>query len=285
MKTNLNQNLPSNNTPLPFKRIVAVVGMPRSGTSWLSQIVDSSPIVRYRLSPFFSYSYKGLVDEHSGKEVYETVFRGAYHSHDDFMSRSRERAAGYYPSFDQKDFHPSVLAIKMTRFHNLITRMMELIDNLHMLALVRHPCGAIHSWLTAPGEFPVGADPLVEWRTGVCRKNAPEEFWGFNDWKKVTRLHLALEKRFPSRFSIVQYETLVEHTHEETRKMFDFLSLPFQEQTATFINASHRNHNSNEYSVFKKATVKDRWRSELNVGIQRSIISEITGTDLERFLV
>jgi hypothetical protein len=37
-----------------FERLVIIDGMPRSGTSWLAQIVESCPIVRYRLSPLFA---------------------------------------------------------------------------------------------------------------------------------------------------------------------------------------------------------------------------------------
>lgn len=267
-----------------YKSIVVIIGMPRSGTSWLGQIVDSSPRVRFRLSPLFSYAFKNAVNEHSGREEYERVFRGAYESNEAFMSRVEERNAGHYPVFEDKDEQPDFLAIKMTRFHNLITRMVQLFDNLKMVAIVRHPCGAIHSWLSTPKEFPRDADPMEEWCNGACRKRGPEEFWGFEDWKKVTRLHMKLEQDFQNRFRILQYESLIEHPIRETQKLFDFLGLGYTEQTGRFLKDSHQKHDEDPYAVFKNPAVKDKWRTALHADIQEEIIRSIQNTELERFL-
>lgn len=267
-----------------FRESIVTVGMPRSGTSWLSQIVDSSPQVRFRLSPFFSYAFKNAVNEYSSKEEYERVFQGAYHSDDVFMCRTKERQAGNYPVFEKKDNAPEFLAIKMTRFHNLIFRMLTLFDNLKIVSIVRHPCGVIHSWLTTPKEFPSDANPMQEWRAGTCRKTGPGEFWGFDDWKSVTHFHIDLEQKFPKRFIILQYETLVDHPARETRKLFDFLGLAYTEQTSRFLRSSHQHHAKDPYAVFKSPDVKDRWREELNPIIREAIINEIEDTDLRRFL-
>jgi len=267
-----------------FEEIIVVMGMPRSGTSWLSQIFDSCPQVRFRLSPLFSYEFKNYVNETSSKELWEHVLRGAYKSDNDFMNQSERRKFGQYPSFKKKDAKPRHLVIKDTRFHNLTERMLDLFDNLKMVAIVRHPCGAIHSWLATPSEFPQGADPMKEWRTGSCRKMGYGEFWGFNDWKQVTRLHLRLERHMSSRFIIQRYEDLVKNPVKETQKLFRFFGLHYTEQTESFIEASQAVHVDGEYAVFKNPSVKDRWRSELHHEIQKTIIEEIKGGDLERFL-
>ncbi len=258
--------------------------MPRSGTSWLSQIIDSSPQVRFRLSPLFSYAFKNAVDEKSSREEYLQVFQEAYLSDNEFMDQSNRRRTGQYPQFDLKDEDPEYLAVKMTRFHNLLTRMFELFEEIQMVSIVRHPCGAIHSWLSTPGEFPQDADPGKEWRSGACRKTGPEEFWGFEDWKRVTRLHMALEREHPDRFTIVQYETVIEQVETEAKRLFEFFGLEYTEQTEYFLGASHSRHDDNPYAVFKDPCVKDRWKSELDPKIQKEIIEEIAGTDLSIFL-
>ncbi|HEU4402494.1 MAG TPA: sulfotransferase [Candidatus Polarisedimenticolia bacterium] len=275
---------PARRADLPFERVVLILGMPRSGTSWLSQIVDSSPEVRFRLAPIFSYAFKNAVHEGSSRAEWEALFRGAYHSDDPFMSQAVNRAAGRYPVFDQKAPQPQVLAIKETRFHNFITRTLDLFPDLKIAAIVRHPCGAIHSWLSTPKEFPPGADPLSEWRTGRCRKTTPEEFWGFEDWKSVTRQHLALERSRPERVRIVHYETLVEEAAGTTRALFDFLGLPFAAPTERFLRDSQERHVEDSHAVFKHKRVKDRWRTDLHPSIRDAILGEIEGTDLERFL-
>ena len=43
-----------------MKKVIAIFGMPRSGTSFLGQILDSSPSVAYRLEPIFSYKLKNI---------------------------------------------------------------------------------------------------------------------------------------------------------------------------------------------------------------------------------
>ena len=42
--------------------------MPRSGTSWLSQIFDSHPDTKFKLSPLFSYAFKNAVNIESSKK-------------------------------------------------------------------------------------------------------------------------------------------------------------------------------------------------------------------------
>lgn len=268
-----------------YKRIIVIVGMPRSGTSWLCQIIESSPLVRFKMEPLFSYKFKNIVNEYSSRDEYEKLFINAYNTNDEFIDHTFKRKNGSYPTFNNKLENPPVLAIKQTRFHNIITRMMEYFENLKMVSIVRHPCGAINSWLKTPKEFPKNANPLLEWRYGECRKTGPEEFWGFEDWKKITRLHMDLEKKYSGRFIIVQYEYLVEHALEGIKSLFEFLDLEFGNSNKIFIKESQSKHMDDTHAVFKSPEVKDKWREELNPEIREQIIKEIKGTDLERFLV
>lgn len=267
-----------------FKEIVVLVGMPRSGTSWLSQILESCPDVRFRLSPLFSYALKNVVDERSTAEAYLEMFQRAYELEDEFMTQSKNRQDGHYPMFAERGEAPPVLAIKMTRFHNLIETMMNKVPNLKFVSIVRHPCGAIASWVNTPKEFPAGADVMAEWRSGACRNTGPEEFWGFDNWVKVTKLHTSLEHDFPDRFRIVRYEALVERPMEQTRDLFAFLNLPFSRQTEQFLIDCHTKHDSDTHAVYKDPAVKDKWRETLPAAIQQEIVGELQGTELARFL-
>lgn len=267
-----------------FKRFVAIMGMPRSGTSWLSQIFDSSPEVRFRLSPLFSYEFKNRLDEQSGRAAWEAVLRGAYDSDNEFMDQTYRRRDGQYPVFAHKQPDPEVLVLKDTRFHNLIEPMLELFPEARMIALVRHPAGAINSWLRAPREFPADADPMAEWRSGACRKNGFGEFWGFDDWKWVTRLQLRLAQERPEQMIVQRYEDLVADPMGETRRLFEFCGLDFGDQTRAFLQDSQSRHDTNEYAVFKRPDVAERWHRDLDPRIQAAIVEDLTGTDLEAFI-
>jgi len=267
-----------------YKKIIVIVGMPRSGTNWLSQIIESCPNVRFRLSPFFSYDFKNMVNEDSSKAEFEKVFQGAYISNNEFMTQMKNRSKGHFPIFKIRDKNPPFLAIKMTRFHNLLFRMLKLFDNLKIVLIIRHPCGAINSWIKSKNEFPKNADYMKEWRYGKCRKISSYEFWGFEDWKKVTRLHLSLQRKYPKKFFIQKYEALIDYPLEQTKNLFKFLDLNYTAQTNNFLIESQNKHDNNEYAVFKDKSVKDKWKKELSKDIANSIIADLKGGPLEVFL-
>lgn len=267
-----------------FTEILALMGMPRSGTSWLSQIFDSSPDVRFRLSPLFSYQFKNRLNEESIHEEWLNVLQGAYSSENEFMSQSHRRRDRQYPTFAQKAEKPRLLVLKDTRFHNLSPRLLELFENSRIVAIVRHPCGAIHSWLNAPREFPKVADPIAEWRNGSCRKTGYGEFWGFEDWKWTTRLYMELQRKFAERCLVVRYENLVREPMVGARRMFQFAGIEMTQQTVQFLHDCHSRHDVSEYAVFKDPAVAEAWRSRLQPEIRMAIESELAGTDMEEFL-
>lgn len=266
-----------------YLSIVAIAGVPRSGTSWLGQIIDSSPIVAYRFQPIFSWAFKNAVGFDSTREDYESFFQNIYKCDDDFLCQTKRKLAGYYPLFVKSD-EAKVLAIKNVRYHYLLANLLHNFDDLKVIAIVRHPCGVINSWLTTPKEFPDDADPLVEWRHAPCRNTGPEEYWGFEKWKQATELFLRLENSYPNRVSVVNYESLVGAPSKISRKLFRFLKLDWTQQTEDFLTTSHGRHDDHSYSVFKDTSVRDRWRKELDPHIVEKILAEVRGTSFERFV-
>lgn len=258
--------------------------MPRSGTNWLSQIFDSHPDVRFKLAPLFSYAFRNFVDENSSEEDWQLFYGKVYESVDEFMDQSRRRKSGEFPVFARKESTPGFLAIKDNRHHNLSDRILNSAVKPKIVYIVRHPCGAINSWLKAPKEFPQTANPAEEWRIGKCRKTGPEEFWGFDDWKYLTGKYLELNKTSPDRVYIVRYERLVDAAEIETKRMFDFAGLSLDTQTIAFLEMSQRKHSESTYSVFKDKKVKDEWRQELDKNIIDEIYSDLRGSILEEFL-
>lgn len=261
-----------------------VIGMPRSGTSWIAQILDSSPAVRFRLSPMFSWDFKDALREDSTREDWLRVMHGAYSSSNEFMDQTERRRTGEYPTFAEKQTQPPILLVKFNRFQQLVEGMLGLLPEVKVVAVVRNPCGAIHSWLTAPKEFPPEADPLVHWRSGAVKKTGYGDFFGFDDWLWTTRLYERLRLSHPERFCLVRYERVVADPLALAREMCAFLDIPWHAQIEAFLQASHSRHDPGPYSVFKSPTVAERWKSELHPQIRRAIEDELTGTDLEKYL-
>ncbi len=53
---------------------IAVHGVPRSGTSWLSEIFNSSPRVLFKYQPLFSYVLKDFLNPGSSREEIGAFF-------------------------------------------------------------------------------------------------------------------------------------------------------------------------------------------------------------------
>lgn len=255
--------------------------MPRSGTSWLSQIFDSNPKVSFKLSPLFSYEFKNVVNEYSSRQDWDNLFLNVINSKDEFINQTYRRVSGEYPFFDKQDIER--LVIKDTRYHNLTLPLLQLYDDLKFVHIVRNPCGAINSWLSAPKEFPQDLNIFEYWRNGKCRKTGIEEFWGFDDWLLLTKKYFELESLYPKQVKVFFYDEIVKKPYAEVKSMFDYVGLELCEQTINFIKRSTSNHNISEYSVYKKKEVVDKWKKELHPLIIEEIKSELIGNKLDSY--
>lgn len=261
-----------------------ISGMPRSGTTWLSQIFASCVDVRMKFCPLFSYEFKNLLDENSSSIQWEKLFSDVYQTKSEYLDQEYLRKKGLVPVFKEKNDYPGHLFIKSTRFHNLVPYILKLNSEIRFIHIVRNPCACIYSWLSNPFEFPKNADPINEWRTGQCRKNGPGEFWGFNDWMLVNRQALKLSKKYPNRYKIIRYEDLVHDPIRLTKRLFQFFELPYSKQTRNFLKLSHSRHDKHRRSVFKDPKTTGRWQELLDPTIAEACVNDVIGTDLEKFL-
>ena len=267
-----------------FQRVVWLTGMPRSGTTWLSQILASHPDIRLKFCPLFSYEFKNQLDENSSAEAWRELLRKVYATRSDYLDQDHLRRDGNVPHFAKRRADPSTLAIKSTRFHHLTPGLIEKCPEVRWIGVVRNPCAAIHSWLSNPLEFPAGADPMLEWRTGACRKQGLGEFWGFEDWKAVTGMFLDLNARYPGRFRLIRYETFVSSAVAETRALFDWLGLDLPDQTLDFLKLSQTTHRDHRRAVFKLPSATQTWREALDPEIRAAIEEDLAGSPLAAFL-
>ncbi len=267
----------------PPKNVAWLSGMPRSGTTWLSQIFASSSDLRLKFCPLFSYEFKHALNENSTAEDWRNFFADVYRTPSPYMDQEHLRKDGLVPEFFDKNENPDHLLIKSNRFHHLIPVLLQKVPDAKVIYLVRHPAATLHSWLSNPTEFPASANPACEWRSGACRKTNIGEFWGFDDWKAVTLQAIDMERTYPDRMRIQRYEALTKRPFLEAGELFDFLGLPMEPATAEFIEKSRSRHDPNKRSVYKRAGPDTAWRHGLSDSIITSIAREIAGTPLERF--
>lgn len=263
-------------------RKLIITGMPRSGTSWLGQIINSAPQVLFRTEPLFAYRFKNIINKESTWHEINEFFDALLDVDDDFILQKENQKAGYYPEFEKTN--PQVLAFKTTRHHELIERYLECVSELDVIAIIRHPCAAINSWFKSYREFEKkGCQQKRDWRTGGCRKKEIGEYWGFNDWLLTTSRYVQLAKQFPN-VRLIRYADLVEEPNKIITDLFDGLGYDLHPQTLQFLEDCHQRHDSDPYSVFKSKQVVDSWKTELDEKIAAEISHDTEQHGLGQFL-
>lgn len=267
-----------------IERPVFLLGMPRSGTTWLSQVFEAHPEVVVRLSPNFSHALKNRLDEKSGRADWEMVLAEAAESADPFLTQDWRRERGDLPVHAEKE-HGQHLVVKDTRYLAVYRAGMQCLPDARCLFVVRDPRATLNSWLLS-AEFPKDAKVEDEWRNGACRKiEGAGESWGFEDWCLETRRFLQEQNMDPARYRVFSYERAVREPEAVLKELFDFVAIPQRSEVLRFVEQSHRRHQADAYSVFKDPQkVLAGWRETLPQSIADAVVAELAGTDLECFL-
>ncbi|MGB0953860.1 MAG: sulfotransferase family protein [Planctomycetota bacterium] len=267
-----------------LERPIFLLGMPRSGTTWLSQVFEAHPATLVRLSPNFSYALKGQLTPTSTPSTWREVLGAAASSDDAFLTQDWRRQRGDLPRHQGKK-DAQHLVIKDTRYFEVYRGGMKSLPDARCLFVVRNPCAALNSWMQS-AEFPSEALFLDEWLDGQCRKTSGEgEYWGFEDWCLQARLFLDLQKQNPKRFRVFPFEEMVRDPAANLKKLFAFVGMELTEEVLSFVKQSHASHEGDGYSVFKDPRhVLDRWRETFPAAIAEDITKRLAGTDLETYL-
>lgn len=262
--------------------VVYVAGVARSGTSWIAQVLNSSPDVRFRFQPLFAYEFKGRVNEDSDRALYEQLFLDIYHTESSFLTQVDKQITGEYPQFE-KYANPHTMIFKENRYQSMLEPMLRRVPYLKAVGIVRHPCAVLNSWRKNPKEFPPGSEILKEWRFGNCKNKGNEDYFGYYKWKEVAHLYMDLRDKYPDRFMLLRYEDAVHDPYQAIPVLFDFLGIPYDEVTQRFVRESTTVHEDSYYAVYKNKSVADQWRSELAPYIIEEIYADLSGTRLEQF--
>ena len=231
---------------------IAIHGLPRTGTTWAGEIINSCPDVCYKFQPLFSYAMKGFLGPTSSAEEIAEFFDRLSQLKDDFCDQVRQRAEGELPTFRKTLI--SHVAYKEVRYHHVLHNLARQDTQMKFVLVVRDPVQAIASWLAAPREFrsDVGWNVEQEWRYAPKKNlNNPESFYGYEKWREAMLLFHDLKKRYEERVFMLNYARLVQDPLSEVKALFQFLGLALTEQTEVFVSASRIDKSKTPYGVFR----------------------------------
>tara|TARA_B100001113_G_C21116992_1_gene625779 strand:+ start:2423 stop:3250 length:828 start_codon:yes stop_codon:yes gene_type:complete len=269
---------------------VFIFGPPRSGTSWLGQIFNSSPHTFYIYQLLYFNRNKftptpEFLDKNFHRLIrHSEMFKGSFIPSDPGNLQAEGDAINYLNFPKEKD-HTHVV-LKHVRYHHLIQYFITE-HNAKVIGLVRNPLATINSWLNAPKEFKKGLDPLKEWY-GAPTKNSYKlcyEYAGYQNWERIVRNYLKLKDMYPENFKLVKYSDLLGDTAEEKfKELFKFSNIELGENTTKFINNSH-SKTGGTYSVFRENKITDDgWKETLMPEIRDEIINLCKSSYLDMFL-
>lgn len=266
-----------------MKRI-AIHSVPRSGSTWLGEIFNSSRNTKYCYQPLFSYAFKDYLTPDSGREDVSRFFDMLLKTDDDFVCQRENRAKGVLPRFE-KNPGISHVVYKEVRYINILPRLMQVDEEIRLVCLIRNPLSVLASWFEAPREFDPKWSREREWFYAE-RKNRgrPEEFHGFDRWMEATRIFLHLKKAYPERVCIVRYAELLSDTEETVRALFDFAELEVDDQVKAFLESSRSREVKDAYSVFRTDASDEKWKDVLDARIVESVRRHVEGNELSEFL-
>ena len=262
---------------------LAVFGVPRSGTSWLSQIFNSHPKVACRFQPLFSFSHKGALNEYSTAHAIRKFYNDILNTQDDFVLM-RSSFHKNYPVFDKSETVSHIL-FKETRYLNIIENMLNQCSDVKIFGIIRNPYSVLASWMSAPKEFNSKWKIEKEWRYAELKNNnQPEEFYGYEKWKHASACFLDLSVRFPQQFYLINYDDLKNNTLTNIKSMFDFCELDVHQQVINFIDVCSTVHHDDPYSVYRAKASTSDGKSVLPESIVLEIKKDLFNTPLQGYV-
>ena len=238
---------------------LAIFGCPRSGTSWLGQLFNSSEAVLYRYQPLFAYEFKDWFGRHGVSPESLAAFHAALQgATSEFVLQSLR---------PPKLAEPTHLVWKEVRFHRLMAPLLAQPGLDRIVYLYRSPVEVLNSWYQAPKEFRAGQDIFAEYLHAPSKNTDPSEFNGFAKWKESMQLALELQAAHPGRVSLVSYERLRTRPLATLGHLFDACGLALTPQVRAFIDESTSRQDDDAYGVFRS----ERSSIRLPAGIVREI--------------
>lgn len=261
---------------------IAIHSVPRSGSTWLGEIINSSPDVKYCFQPLFSYRFKDFLNAESSRQDIDYFFSLMRSCNDEFVCQNEQREIGTLPNFEKSPTATHIV-YKEVRYHHILENLLQVDSGIKLILLVRNPIEVMDSWINAPKEFNPNWDINEELIEGRLKNSGREEnFYGLEAWVKTTKKFEELSQRFRNRIFLINYQSLQQNPLPSTEALYKFCGLRFTDATKYFVNDSTKRLVSDPYSVYRDGLNKT---ISLNDNLIEKIVRYVENSGLSRYLV
>jgi hypothetical protein len=265
-----------------YKNSVFLAGVGRSGTTWLSDIINYDGEYRYMHEPFHPYRVR-LVRDFQYIQYLRPENRNSC-----YLEPARAILSGrlrnMWTDSDNKKIFARRRLIKDIRANLLLKWIHANFPGIPIILLFRHPCAIANSWLklgwgkedlgiTTDIEICLSQEELVEdflKPFSELMQNAKSEFvkhiffW-------CMQYYVPLKQFKDGEIHLCFYENLCENPHEEIKKLFDFLGNKFDEKVLCTLRTPS-SVSRKDSAIVKGTSLIDSWRTQ------------VTDQDLEKAL-
>lgn len=227
--------------------IISIHSVPRSGSSWLLSVFDSSENTKCVYQPLWSYTYKNRINEKSKKENFELFIDELRETDDEYccMKTNYHTNNGKNQPITFYKKNKKHVVMKHTTHHYLIEKFIRFNKNIKIIGLIRNPENVIESQMKAKHE------KLKDWLNGTDKNTVQECYFGFNKWLELNKYFIQLKEKYHDNVYLISYENLLKDTNNEIEKLFRFCGIKLNEQTLNFIDKSTSINDNYDYSVFR----------------------------------
>lgn len=252
------------------EKSIVLLGGPRSGTTWLAEIISTIPKSALLFEPLYLPKvrearvagmqwHKFLLpdDEWPEGEVFcRQIFSGKI---------LNPWTTSFMPV--KRAIRPQVWVIKMVRANMMLGWMLKKFPFLKPALLVRHPCASILSMRQQGWPLPNKPPHLSKFETTfphvrdiIAKLKHPIEYSAAM-W--CISYYPALLLSPHQRYIVVSYERLVQDGEEESRRLFNFFQLDMPIETLDRLR-SYSQMTKKDSPMYKAGNPLAKWKTELS---------------------
>jgi len=257
------------------KRPIYIVGLPRTGTTWIASILNTAEGIKYFHEPFNHINVPGAA-MHSLKylRANDDDHAFAWFCRDAFAGRTdgpyvRSKLAWRYRRFP---WWPGRVMVKDVHSFGALEWIHRRISPVTVI-VIRHPCAVTASWLrlnyrtewierfldqpNLTDDYLKPFEDLLRKAQGDCEKIGT--VWG------ATYYVMLQQKRMYPDWIVVQHEVLCRDPVGEFRELFRMLDLRWTQKTDELITISTTRHGDKPYDLERISSQEpDKWKKELD---------------------